>query len=199
MLTYGDITRDPSKLPEATLKALLQRGFAHVLGNEKSSKVVGQARKHIAGDDGKTEFVSKEAIQALRLASPELFNGWMATAIADALSAIDDGTLGTRTGGGGVRVDPVTAAMNSIARSEVTTTLKANGLKVPKGEETVEFANGAKKTMAAMVATRLEKNGERIRKEAEKQVADAARRRAKIEAEAKAAGTIGKDALTLGL
>lgn len=188
MLTYGDISRDPSKLPETSLQALLARGFTHFLGNEQASKVVSRIRAAIVeGTERKADSVTKEEVQAFRAAQPERVNGWLGEIVNDALKSLDEGTVGIRAAGG-PKVDPVTAAMNSLARTEVVTILKANGLKTPKGEETITFGNGETRTMAQMVEKRLADHGERIRKEAERQIADAARRKAKVEAEVKGKG-----------
>lgn len=205
MLQYGDITRDPGKLPASSAAALMARGFAHLLGNEQASKVVTRIRNAIvdsanAGkletEHRKVDSVTRDEVQAFRAANAEIINAWNAEAVGAALKELDEGTLGVRAAGG-PRVDPVTQAMNSAARAEVITTLKANGIKVPKGDEVVTFGNGETRTMPQMIAKRLEVHGERLRKEAEKAVADAARKRAKIEAEAKGKGTAS--AAELGL
>lgn len=195
MLQYGDITRDPAKLPEASLAALLARGFAHFLGNEQASKVVSRIRSEIAGENGKATDVSKEQVQAFRAENPDKVNAWANEIVAEALKSLDDGSIGTRAAAG-PRVDPITGAMNSLARAEVVTILKANGLKTPKGEETIAFGD-ATRTMAQMIERRLASHGERLRKEAERQVADAARRKAKTEAEVKGKGTASAEALGL--
>jgi ABC-type hemin transport system substrate-binding protein len=96
------------------------------------------------------------------------------------------GTLGTRTSG--PRVDPLTATMQGIAKREVLTVLKANSIKPPKGDEVVTFANGATKTMADMIATRLAhpEHGAKIKKEAEGHIRELDRKRAKAAKEAEA-------------
>jgi hypothetical protein len=205
MLTYGEITRDPAKLPVASLNALLARGFTHFLGNEQASKVVGRIRTEVATSLSTPEKevnqadVTKEQVQSFRAANAETVAKWTQEVVADALKALDEGKVGIRAAAG-PRVDPITNAMNGIARSEVVTILKSNGLKTPKGDEVITFGEGVTRTMAQMIAKRLADHGERIRKEAEKHVAEAARKRAKIEAEAKsAASTGGKSPESLGL
>lgn len=189
MLTFEalNISRDETQAPVASVMAMAQRGFQHFLGNEVASKVVSKIKSEIASKtkDRKAESVSKDEIVAFRTEHATHVQAWTRAAVDEALKAFDEGTIGTRSGGG-ARVDPLTAAMNTIARTEVTVTLKANGIKVPKGDDTVTL-QGEPFTMAQLIARRLEKHGTRIQGEADKQVKDAARKRAKLEAEAKQA------------
>lgn len=186
MLEFNNITRDPAKLPEASLKALLARGFGHYLGNEQQSKVVSKIKAHLA-NGGKASDVSKDQVKAFREANPDQVKTWADEAIASALQALDNGTVGVRAPGA-PRVDPLTAAMHSIARAEVARVLRASGAKVPKGDETVQL--GAESfTLAQLVERRLARpdHGPRIKREAEAKVKADARKAAQVDSEAKSA------------
>ena len=193
MLTFGNLTRDPTKIPEASLKALLARGFAHYLGNEQASKIVGKIRQALVeGTQRKVAEVSKEEVRAFREAHGDQIGKWEDEAREEALKALDAGTMGVRVAtGGGPRLDPVAAGMAAIAKAEVRTILKANNLKEPKGEETLAFGNGQTRTMAQMIEKRLADHGERIKKESEQAIAAQARKMAKVKAEAGSAEGLG--------
>ncbi len=201
-LTFGtDITRDFNTLPLVSQIALATRGFAHLLGNEQASKVVSKIRGAVVaaspkGADGSTrkvESVTKDEVQAFRAANPEQIKTWEAAARAEALKDLDEGKLGTRVAG--PRLDPVETEIARLARVDVINTLKAHNLKAPKGDETITFLAGTPqehtRTMAQMVANKIAKNGERYKREAEKAVAEAARKRKAAEAAAKAAPAQG--------
>lgn len=192
-LTYNTITRDVAKLPEASVMALLSRGFSHFLGNEQASKIVSRIRGHLAGD-GKASDVTKESVNAFRddPANQERIAAWEKEVIEAALKALDEGTVGVRTLAG-PRVTPLETAMRRQARDEVSTILKANGLKVPTGENTVEL-QGEAFTMEQLIDRRLDKHGDRIRKESEKRLADERKKRERLAAEAQ-----GKSPDELGL
>lgn len=189
MLSYGEIQRDPGKLPEATLKALLARGFSHVLGNEVSAKVVARVRSHLAGAEGKADDVSTDAVKAFRKDNAETVIKWTAEAQADALKSMDEGTLGVR-GPGGPRVDPVTSAMRNFAWEAIKAILKAQNLKVPTGEDTVTLQKGtpneASYTREQLIERRLAHPtyGPKHKHEAERHVAAEAKRKAAAVGEA---------------
>lgn len=202
-LEYGTITRDATKLPQKSLEALLARGFAHFLGNEQASKVVGRIRTAVATSLSTPEKeinqadISKDQVRAYREANAEQVTAWVNEVQATALKALDEGTVGVRAAGSGIRLDPRASEMRSIARTEVVTTLKANGLKVPKGEETLSFSGGETRTMDQMITKRLELHAERIGKEADKAIAEKARKAKKVSEEAKQAGGTSAEAMGL--
>ena len=188
MLKYGEITRDESKLSDIFRNALLSRGFAHYLGNEQASKVVSKIRGVLA-NGGKASDVTKEQVKAWRddPANASVLEAFEVECENVALAALDNGTIGVHVASGRVSRDPVMAAMNAIARVEITHTLKGAGLKVPKGEETVNL-KGKDFTFSQLVERRLEQHGERLRKEAERVVAEAARKAKRLSEEAAKAG-----------
>ena len=85
MLTYGDITRDPATMPEASRNALLARGFSHLLGNEQASKVVARIRKALAEGKPDGYEATKADVQAFRESNGKLVSAWADEARADAL------------------------------------------------------------------------------------------------------------------
>jgi predicted phosphoribosyltransferase len=95
------------------------------------------------------------------------------------------------------RVDPVEAAALAIAKREVTEKLRGAGLKVPKKDERVAFANGDSFTMDELVARRLEMHGERINKEAAKHVAELEKRAKRLREESAQAQDKSLEALGL--
>ena len=182
IITYGEHTVDPTKLPVASINALLRRGVSHLLGNEQASKLTAWVES--ATKDANGAAPTDEAKAAKK-----------AEFVKAALAALAEGTIGTRVSG--PRVEPIEAARNAIAKKEVLDILRAANIKVPKGEEAVRFADGTEKTLAQMVATRLEKFGDRIEKEAAKKLADDARRVKAAQATTAAAESKTADALGL--
>jgi len=160
IVTYGNHNIDTATLPVASIDSLLRKGISHFLGNEQASKVTAWV-----------ESVTKEKNVA---PTDEEKAAKKAEFIKSAIEALVAGTVGTRVSG--PRVEPIEAARNTIARKEVTDILRAANIKVPKGDEAVKFADGTEKTLAQMIATRLEKFGDRIEKEAQKKLAEDARR-----------------------
>lgn len=208
MLTYGNHSVDEGKLPEVTRNALLTRGFNHIMANETASIVASAIEKSLAGttDESKKAFeaLSKEdrkaAFKAFRDGNSAQVTAWESEARDGAIADMLAGELGVRASG--PRVDPVTAKVQSLARKEVIDTLKGADIKVPKKtEDVVTFADGTTRTMAQMVERRIARDGDRLRKEAEKQIADEARRAAKSAADAKGkvASAGGAVAEALGL
>ena len=186
MLTYGDITRDPATMPEASRNALLARGFSHLLGNEQASKVVARIRKALAEGKPDGYEATKADVQAFRESNGTLVSSWGDEARADALTALDEGTLGVHAARGPSR-DPIESAMRTIARTLVSDTLKKNKLKIPSGDKTVTLA-GQDFTMDELIDRQIAKNGDHIRKEAERKVAEDERRAKRLREEAAKAG-----------
>lgn len=171
--TYGTAVTipDTAALPPASLDAMIRRGLNHYFGNEQSAKVTAFKDKFTKENPG-TE------------ASPEAIAAFQAEIIGAALEALNSGNVGTSVRG--PRVEPQEAAELAIAKREVTDILRANGIKPPKGDEAVQFADGTTKTMAQMVAKRRENFGDRIAKEAAKVIAEQRRKADKAKAEAAA-------------
>lgn len=175
-----------ASLPAATIGALLSRGISHYFGNELAARVSGAkaAFRKIEGSDELGPEMSDDEVAKVR-----------ETKFAEFLDKLVSGTVGVRAPG--ITVDPIEKIVQRIAKQEVSNILKTAGLKVPKAGEAVEFADGSKKSLEAMIERRLEVNGEAIRKQAEKEVKALAAQKAKLEAEVKAAPTAS--AADLGL
>ena len=186
MLTYGDITRDPATMPEVSRNALLARGFSHLLGNEQASKVVARIRKALAEGKPDGYEATKTDVQAFRESNGTLVSAWADEARADALKTLDEGTLGVHAARGPSR-DPIESAMRTIARTLVSDTLKKNKLKIPSGDKTVTLAD-QDFTMDELIDRQIAKNGDHIRKEAERKVAEDERRAKRLREEAAKAG-----------
>lgn len=181
---------DTAALPEASRLAMIRRGLTHFLGNETASKV-----------SGFKERVAKEKEAAFRAANTIPADATLGTDIdSAAFAATDEEVLAHRqtliaegiaklaagTVGHAVRapaIDPVEKEMERLAKADIKATLEANGLKVPRGEEKVTFSEGNSKSMDEMLATRLERFGDDLRKRAEKVLADKKRLAAKVKVE----------------
>lgn len=163
--TYNGIEVDTSKLPEASINALLSRGLTHYLGSEQASKVTAKVAA-FEKEHGEAPAEDEKA-------------AWKAQFIADAVKALQDGTIGTRTGG--PRLDPLAKAIRDIAGEEVTALIRNAGHKVPKGKETVSV-RGEEVTFGQLVDRRLAnpEHAERIGKAAKARVAEAAKRLANV-------------------
>lgn len=180
-MQYGSHKLDTAKFPQSTIDALIRRGLSHVLGNEASSKVVafteGRSKNGVSFTD-QDKAAKKLEFQLAFIAS------------------MAEGTLGQSISRG-PRVDPVEAAEHAIAKREVIDVLRGAGLKTPKSEAKVKFADGQEYTMDELVERRLAKHGERITREAAKHVADLDRKAKKAKEEAAKAGVVTSEALGL--
>lgn len=172
-LNYTSFSVDAGKLPPVSLHRLASYGLAHYLGNQAASKVVAWAEK----DENKNATDEQKAAQKV------LFQNAM-------VQALLDGTIGQHAARGPA-VDPVEAEMDRIAKAEVVQTLKANNIKVPKGEDKVKFANGNEFTMDELIARRVEKYTDRLTTEAKASLK--AKEAAKKKAAAKVAGVGAED------
>lgn len=207
MLKYGDYEIDETRFPPAITQRLLSRAVAHILGNEVASSVLAWEKRQIAeARQIKADAVTDAMLQEFR-ADPssvaktdEKENELRMAKIA----AMLDGTLAVRISRGPTR-DPVEAAARAIAKAEVVAVLKHNGAKFPGKDETLSVpgtdANGQPTSTEVdgdtLIDRRLEKHGDRIRKLADRKVADERRLR---EATAKTvAGEAGGLAESLGL
>lgn len=166
-VTYNEVSLDFTNLPAASLLAMLKRGVSHYLGNEIAAKISG--RKDKAEKEGTP--LSESDVEALRAEFTD-----------KAISALHEGTVGSATRG--PAADPVDVAAERIARAEVNDVLKANKAKwTGKGDDRhVKFADGSTLTMDEMIERRLANpdHADRIRKAAEKAVADAKKKAAKL-------------------
>lgn len=176
MLKYAEIELDASTLPQSTLDALLQRGFAHVLGNEVSSLVVSGIRKAIiSGSDRKADSVTTDEVKAFRVASAEVVAKLEEDAENAKLADMRDGKLGLpKAGATRAPRDPVQAELAKLTKAEVVTKLAGAGFKLVKDKETgtqsVTFPNGDVRTLDQMISTHLANNTERLTKEANRRV-----------------------------
>jgi hypothetical protein len=170
-ITYGEHSIDFSKLPEASVRAMLQRGVTHFLGSEQASKV-------------STKF--KDADEATN--TDEARASFKAECVAKALAALNEGTVGVSTRGSAA--DPLEAEIERITKREVVAVLKGQGLKFPKDGESVKFGNGTVRTGDEMLTNYSAKHGDRIRKEAEAALKEKARAAKKL-AEKTADATTG--------
>jgi hypothetical protein len=184
-VTYGQYEIDTGKLPPVTIDALVRRGISHVLGNEAASKVSAWAD-------------NAERIKAEGNATDEQKAQKKAEFQAVFIDAMLAGTLGQHAARG-PRVDPLEAVMNGIAKREIIDRLKAANppIKTPKGDETINL-KGELFTMAQLITRRLNgPEGERIKREAQKHVADLERKAKKAKEDVAKAGDTSADALGL--
>lgn len=181
---------DVLALPDASVRAMLSRGLTHYFGSEAASKLKAFADRFTEENAGAVLGDDEKAAQK-------------AVIVGEMLDKLLAGTVGTRAVG--ITVDPVEKVKARLARASVEATLRANGLKVPKKDEAVVFANGTSKTMEEMIATRLAATnkatgkvyGDEFQKEAEKIVKDQQKKKAEAEANAVSDGEKTADALGL--
>lgn len=179
LLTVAGRELDFGTLPEKSIAAILRRGFTHYFGSEIASKVKARKDQFIAANEGAE--MSDEAIESLK-----------AELVAEGFTKLAEGTLGDRAVG--QSVDPVEALVESLAKAEVKDILRANNVKVPKKDELVVFADKSTHSLDDLVARRIASHGERLEKEAKKQIAAKAKAKAAL---AVSAEVITADALGL--
>ena len=173
-MKWGEYEIDNTTVPGPVVDRLLNSALAHIMTNEASSHVVGQIRRKLTPQGGKASEVTTDAVKAYR-ADPrheEEIAAWEEAFRQAKLAAIRDGSLVVRIARAPSK-DPVETAMRAIAKLEVTAVLKAHGLKFPGKDETVsdgenEFDGDT------LVDRRLShpEHGPRIRKAAERKVAE---------------------------
>jgi hypothetical protein len=212
MFTVGSYEIDETKIAPAVTLRLLQRAAAHILNNECAANVLGKTKRAIVtgGLDinprtvTKAEEVNDADLELFRAteAGQAQIDAWESDFCSAKIAAMYDGTLSVRVVHGPVR-DPIEASMRSIALAELKTDAKNKGVAWPKKDGTMEITtpDGTVYEFTAdeMVDRRLARpdHGERIRKLAERQVAEAARLKAAI---AKGAAGDGESfAASLGL
>jgi len=185
VLLFTGIERTFASLPVASQHSLAQRGFAHYLGNEQTSRLVAKIKSALveraiseAAAEGRTivaknlddSVTASPAVKAYRAEFPEQVSVWAQELIAKALAALDAGTIGAGRGEGAPKLDPIDRVMHRLAKEAVVTTLKAIGIDPPRGEATVDIG-GTHRTMAQLIAGKLARDGEHFRKAAEKELA----------------------------
>lgn len=167
-VTWGDLTIDTATLHEKSTVALLRRGLAHFLGNEQASKVASWM-KSFEKSEGREPTDDEKAAKK-------------AEYVEKAIAALWAGEIGM--GVRGPAVSPLEREVERLARGEVMAVLKSNGIKPPRGDEAVKFANGAEFTLEQLIERRIGAHGERLEKEAQKKLAADEKRRKAAEAEA---------------
>lgn len=208
MLTYGEqISCDETKLPQVSIHALITRGWSHFMGNEQASKVTAKIRTAIATNLSTPDKevnqvdVTKEQVSAYRADNVSQVEAWENSVRQEALEKLMAGTVGVSVRG--PAKDPVESAMATIARKEIATIFTSQGVKVPKGEETVTVGTGEAAVtlpMEGWIARRLASHRDRIRKEAERNLAEAAWKAKRLQEEAgkvAAQGPVTAEALGL--
>lgn len=170
-ITYGAFTIDTATLPSASLDAMIRRGISHYFGSEQASKVVAWFNPE--HDDAESRPDSKEARDTKKAEFQQT-----------AYEVLMAGAVGVSVRG--PSVDPLSAVIHRLAKAEVKTILGTFKLKFPvKADDTVELPDGSKVTGAELIARRLDpakpsgvdkKTGvahiDRIKKEAEKIIAE---------------------------
>ena len=189
ILTYGDHSVDMSKAPVAMTAVLMSRGFNHIMANETASYVSGQIEKALELPEGTTKEARQAAFKQFRLENAGKVNAWEKQARDEAIADIIAGTLGVSTRG--PKVDPRDAAIAAISKAEVVAKLKANSIKVPKGDEKVVLGASGSFTLAELVARNTAKYADRIGKEADRRIAE--QTRAAKKAAELAASNAGKE------
>ena len=160
MIIYGSYQIDPAQLPAKNVLAILTRGISHYLGNEVSAKVFGEVRRNAKAMLIETgvEKPSDEQIAAqVDGITDEAYAAIKSRLTDEAFARLMSGEVGA----GSVRgpsVTPLEKAIMSEAKARVTARLKANGLKVPKGEETVTI-RGVAKTFETLVSECIDREG----------------------------------------
>jgi len=174
-INYAGVDIDPNGLPATSLTALLRRGIVHFLGNEQAAKVSGWKAK-FEKDNGREP--NDDEVDAAR-------QGF----VAKAVEALNAGTIGQSVRG--PSVSALDSIKETIARGKVLAILKAAGIKPPKKDEAVRFADGQTKTMEEMIDTWSTKNAEALDKQANEVLAE---RKAKAKAAAEAAKAVAAEA-----
>lgn len=189
-LSYGDTFKvEVDAIPDAIKVALMQRTFAHKMGNEVSAAVVARVRTALSNPDA-----TKQAIDDWRKANAAQVSAWEGELRSSIVQSILDGTMGIRETG--PRKDPVEAKFETLVAAYVRSVLKSGGKKLPKDDETIiDLGNGVTRTRSQMLTNARVSQGERLRKEAEKLVREEQRLAERAERDAKGkemdAGALG--------
>lgn len=177
VIKYGDHTADFNTLPQASLVAMLRRGFGHFMGSEQASKV--------------TEYFKPDNADETTLAdTPENRAKMKADCQAKAMQALLEGKVGVSTRG--PAVDPITKIIRRLATAEAKEKISAAKLAWPKkAEDVIEFPDGRKLTATQLVDKLIAKKGTEYKRDAEKIAAEQARKAKKLAETAAAEGFEG--------
>lgn len=144
--TVNGTEHDLFAMPDASVSAMIGRGITHYFGSEVASKVKAWQDKIEAGDTESTPPVAPRPVSDDEKAAKK------AELVGDFLSRLSAGEVGVRTPA--IQVDPVEKVLDRLVRESVLATLAANGIKAPKKDESIQFADGSTRTMADMLARR---------------------------------------------
>lgn len=177
-IEYGKYIVDFDALPATSKKAMASRGITHFLGNEQNAKLTNWKLKKFVeaytsekGEVPNDDVIASAKKQDKNFGIPdEVLASQFKTFCDEAYEKLLSGEVGVRSVSA-VIIDPVEKIVNRLAKADVMTILVANGLKAPKGDEAITFANGTKRTMAEMIAKRIELKGEEFTKAANKEIA----------------------------
>lgn len=155
-LSYGDHKIAIANLPQASLVALAQRGFTHILGNEVASKVTAQKKSFAEANGGAA--MSEDDVAKM-----------LADYRAEAFAKIAEGRLGVRAAG-----SPRGTALETIMRAVAVARLKTNfrklNLKFPVKSTDTVVVNGETLSRNDLIERHLKRFDEVIRAEAQRQL-----------------------------
>ena len=120
-LEYGDHSIETDDLPEASLLALVKRGFNHIMGSEAAAKVNAAKKKADAADKPMTENEIDTATANARDAY---------------ITALLAGTVGTRSHGPKRR--GLDKFIHDVAVEKLTVKAAEKGAKLPSGKGAAE-------------------------------------------------------------
>lgn len=190
-IEYGNYKFDTEKLPASSVSALFSRGLAHYLGNEQAAKVSNWEKTL------QKEWEKASPLEPFVGPSDEEKAQKKTELVEAAIKVLEAGEIGQ---GRGPAKDPLEALMWGIAKDQMTTLIRAHGAKVPRAEkDDVEFADGSKQPLEALIQMRLDAHKDAITKDAQKKLAEAERNRKRIQDEAKAKGSTALTLEALGL
>lgn len=177
-IVYGKRTVDWDQLPATSKQAMASRGITHYLGNEQNAKLTNWKQKQFVemwakekGEAPSDETIASAKAQDKNFGiSDETIAAQFEIFCDEAYAKLMSGEVGVRSVNA-IVVDPVEKIVNRLAKADVMTILAANGLKAPKGDEAITFANGTKRTMAEMIAKRIELKGDEFTKAANREIA----------------------------
>ena len=118
-LTYGDTTITVADLPDTSIAALLSRGLTHYLGNEQASKVTSWKKT----EEGQTASESEIEAKAAALH-------------ANAVDALLNGTVGTRSGG--PKLKGIDRLIRIVAEEHLRAYAAKKNLKVPAKKDQLD-------------------------------------------------------------
>jgi hypothetical protein len=148
----GNWAIDTAKLPDESVKALLEKGVTHYLGNEQSAKWSLEDERRAKDGRDRSESAKREFIlAAMRTAYEAMYNGTMSVRATRQVGP-DELTIEVRR----IAADELTEALSKSFDSE------GKPIRLPEGKQTLTV-NGVKYTRDALIDARLVKHGERIR------------------------------------